>query len=1708
MAPPRPKIPTEYAKVAEKLSSELAPSGGGAVSEYLSKLAGDLSSNLESRSAPLASEGMQSVKTAGVFDATENTKTPDVKDKTPLDVYMDSILGKTGEPKSVEGTGAMYPALNPKTESGLDINNGYVNKYDPKSGVLMDSGVYTPTQKTPYPEDYPLTPRSGRRVASEIRIENETRNETERVHEFTHPESPQLFLNKPVKDGSRWNQIDNGFVENIPAAVGGIVGAGIALASTNTQARERPLSEELQLDYSSSKPKDAIPAGNIPNKERISLLGGKTDAEQSESLKAKPRLVTNNIIEEEIAKLGEAVLYGAKTSAGAVKSVIQDKFSGYQAEKHNLDIKAAQLITQWETDSGKAANLSDTDKELFRSVVGAVEGNGLSVPFNAASIVPQATSTIAKKVNDNALKPIWKAVQGAIRGNTGPEQYATILRQNAPSIAILAETAFLPLIGSTGWNVGEYGPVSNPDADPLASLDPSARKILNDKQYFLGTEAGAATLAVVSQFRDLPLWLIGGSSKLGLFLGGMANETTKDNPEFVEGGMGGVMFGTGIEKAAGAFANTKVAQKGISLLGKAKENLVFKFGETLSDISVKKFSAQRAVEPLIFITDTAATKMADEAASKIDLTVIPDKAPFKPQVVLLDVGDDGIPKVFGRANERYVALGENLGHIGDNGENVPVIISSRARRLWVENELLRNRFHFLIGEDVRPTTADDIGDWTNDLIPPNNPSLVFAWENRDKDGMLNVYRAGSNAFNARLLRSRSLAVVHYDGPNGEPATGLGFMSPSGAVIAPDPSEGIPGAIPRDLIFKQVRLDPSIPASGVLPENQAWEIRPIDDIQALMNISREIKAGNDIRIETEAEVARGNMFPDGVPLPQNRPPAPFDNVGLNPLEGIQTVNLRGGGSHLNPETGRPDDLNFGFLPIAKQQIAKGLTKVNNAMGKAGLISDTTYGEKFKIDASIQAFSLRHFKRYVDDLGKQLNMAFTDAASTPTSRKQFNEDLRAYIEGRQTSAPAQLTPEIQQKVNKYITDRNADYALIQQLGGDAPKAAAGGNAELEKLFALDYLTPAEWVARMPENQRNNDSLMTLLKEPKSSHRGINLRNGTYSNISGISDETLGRFTPEREMAVDYMKRKRAVTQLLVMKELADNPQASSSTNNVALGHDYPVNFSGAGMLNGKYVSKETYDAIHTYPAQQKMLQNDMLGFVNAIKYNKTVLNPMTWAKNVMGNVWGVMNSNIVPTWAMAHRMPKGIKRMRKDLTEFNADIMSDSAAVKRVHETLKYGLLGAEFESSRNKMGDALAHLETPGKLSWGEKMSEMFSKGKDNTAGALGNLYSKVDMATKYSLYVNGLERWGIDLGTNTLGTTSQARLAAGSLLGNTTIAGITDDAIADLVKREVVRRIHLSLPMVDRIGTWATRASKLSPVTNPWLRTATELMRVTMQMPYRMANEKGYATNMAGTALALGTVYGVNKMLRLNEGISDEMVDDALAIAPDNIKRYMPGATATMFRAEDGGIVFIDLADMLVEPLQWFKGGEQQNMPQRFGANMIDTVFGGGLLQDQSRQAQAAMGLVDEPQAYNKPFWKQESGTRAAIDLSTRLGPQVFNNMWNLYNTAEMPARKTVRGAKELRQPLSMQALKMMGIDVASFGTEEQKNYKLKQLTAEKKRLNAEKKSVNKQVEGSSTGPFQPAFNKKENKEKINLKRKEITQEKIDLRKHKATPKP
>ena len=1643
MAPPKPKIPSVE------------------VQEFLVRLGEDaakLSDSLSARAEPLAEEGYKTLGHMATFNKTKNGKTPYVESPADFSVSLDEMLqGFRKEPQQIEGLGG-------KTANFADVETygtAVVNSYDETSGVL-----YRPENQANYvePNPYLLPLNVGNDPVEATRIAHHTnaiQTEAQIEAELADRTQPQVFNNSGDRNHP-WS-----YHENIPAIVPplAVAGAGaIALTAKPSQAATQPQTEP-----------------NIPP-----ML--KRPPEVPELLK-RP----TEGIEAEIHNLANP---DPKWFAGASAATNPAKVK-YEAEKTALQLRAAENSKAYEAQTGKP--MSDIDRALMLDMLQVGEGS----PAMAVEGMANLMYDEVMKFKLDVINPVLKTVQGVSLKKDLP--LLIMLRDKAPSLAVLAETGLYYHYGSTGWNIGE----KKADTDP-ATLDLVVQKLIQDKTTLIGSDAGAAMLGVVSEYRDFPLWIVGGSSTLGLAAGGMANELVREDGDLAKGAAMGVGFGFAMQKILGSRPAQKVLGWAGDKLSKVKLDPALKvtreaggeIGAAASDVSnFEHLKNLFTVEPLAIMAPNTVAKLADNAALRADDAVsdLFKTQVVAPQAIVLDVTEDGAPKIFGVKNGQYGELPEGF----KNPEGRPVIITQQAKRVWIDNTTLRDNYQRMIGNAKPANRSHGIDEWTDDVIPPDDPGLMFAWKKAgDGEGMVELYRTGSHQFTSDLLRSRSLVEVDYQDANGVMQCGLGYYSYSGVVLAPDVAENIPNAIPRDLVMMRHSLSKTNRAPPMDPSIQAWEIRPVTDQTTLFEIVDHIKGQNDLNVAQQASAARGGNFADGITAKPE--PAPFDNIGTTTR--ADKPSLLGGAmpaaAALAGDFAGLTPTQMGFLffaTVSKQEIARSIMKIPVVSKVAAQwLPATAYGEVFKIDAAIQAFSTRHLKRYLPDMTKQLVAEFGNTMNDPIIRQRLSDEIRSYVTGRRIGAPPPtLAPALQSRVNMFMNERNMDFARIAALGGVVPKKSIMQRApDMEMLFARDYVSDTEWVKHLEKTRAVSNTEKAMIGLTKNSQIGKAAR--------GVHGDLFGKQKIEVEMANDYFDRKFQLNTLNLCAELSANPQAASAMPNTALGHIKKVDFRDAGVLTGKYVSEDTYNAIHRFPEEQKMMKGMWMNLVDKVKYNKTVLNPAVWAKNIAGNVYGVMNSNIVPTHSMMWEMPSGIRQMNRDLAAYSADMTSNSPAVQRVHETLKFGLLGADFESTRSKLGEVLQTLEHPMKKAWDERVADVFYKAKDSTLTALGQKYSHIDTATKYALYVQGLKRWGIDMSTNTLSFTN-GRVLAANLLGFDAIANLSDGQVAELVKRAVVRRIHLSLPMVDRASPLTTKLSKYSGMlTNPWLRTSLELARVTSQMPYRFVNEPGYAVNMAKTAGILGALYAFNRWQRIEDGVSDRAVDDAMAIAPDDVKKYMSGPVATKLRASDGGLIVADMGDMLVESMQWFtdssdKGQQDpKSIPHRVLVKLLDTITGGSVVDNEAKDILSKVNLAPVDQKFNTPAWKQDDWSRGLIDLATRFGPQFINNGWNLYNTT-LPVGMANKHEERLQQPREILVAKSLGLDVASIGTEQQKNFKLTQIRMKRKELRAQIKSAGRQVEGSSTGKFQDTFEYKVVVKKLEMELDKLDQQELDL---------
>ena len=1596
-------------------------------------------------------------------------------------VMLDELIGNSGgqAPKAVEGL-------------GTKLTNEYGDNLDDTSGVLTTSNHSNPVTGQFNPlvnlEDMGLKDNSAysstelderMRKTREVRNLNDTISRAKRIQE----------LNEPTARGGKgiWNNDINAIRENIPK-IALTAGAGATLlAANNAEAAPIPGEISAKTKGSVSLTKPVEKSESLKLKERLQESTIPAEIEQFKAAMKRPRgLVTEDGVQIPVTEDGEefnspidTIDRTAKKIANSAIKTAATAIIDYRTQKAALQAKTTKQIQEWEA-SGR--EISDKDKEIYLITTGMESDNLLLETENTLAAVNHDVALF----KSNVLDPIIHEIQGINRKYTEPARL--LLREHAPSLAVIAETFAYPSIGKTGgYQLGEQGADTDPE-----TLDPIVQKLIQDKSTLLGSDAGAALLSFATGYRDLPVWLIGGGGKIGLIVGGAANEAFKEEGNLLKGGAEGLVGGTALTKLMRTKLGTKTLGGMIDLGKHFSEHFT---GKDLINWTNKYMD----VQPLALITSKNVQRLADNVLTKgIDAT---KTDVITPQAIVMDVLEDGEVKLYGVNNGEYGLLPKGF----KNKEGKPVLTTSRTKKVWVDNTTLRDTYSQLTNGTHNPgNRANSMDEWTSNLIPPENPDLMFAWNSAaDGDSFMEVYRAGSHQFDADLLRSRNLVSVEYGIDPKNPKTGLGYLSPTGVVFAPDAAENIPNAIPHDLVIKSRGLETGNKVKLTQTPNfldeaeQAWQVKPIVDDENLFRIIDHIKGQNAVRIEMDFENLRGSRFPDGINIIQT--PAPFDDLPVVPPS-----DLAGN----TPSPIPPEQVSItvqDMLPTPSDAGLAGALIALAMKNKATIAPTTSYGEAFKVDAAGIQFSLRHFKRLSPDLKKQFAEVFGTAQLTDAQRVQLSNDIRNFVEGNRTVPPSFFAPKIQAKVNAYTNERNSDYALIKQLGGDIPKTSQQNyNADLEKMFAKDFLQDSDFTHKLELGSKGKTMWSLHVEKAKGAPLSVgermllDLNKGTaIGKLARESNPSLfGRQNIETELAHDYMERKMKLTTLAVMKELADNPQASSPIPNDALGHTKLVDFIDSGLLTGKYVSEETYDAIYTFPQEQKEIKNSIVRMIDKIKYNKTVLNPMVWTKNIMGNVWGAMNSNIVPVISLfgrdesglyfrqgrndgtfIDRMGKGIWTMRQDLKAYEQNLMDRSnPAVERVHETLKFGILGAEFDSTKRELLQAIDNLqEGANNKSWGEKLQDLYFKAKDNSLGALGNMYSKVDMATKYSLYVNGIDRWGIDLKTNKLDP-SGGRYHAGKLLGYSTIANMSDDMVAEAVKRGVVRRIYLSLPMVDRTAPVVNKLAQSAGLLNPWMRTAFELARITAQMPWRAVNEKGYMINAAKNAGFLFGLYQLNRHLRQQNGISDEETDYAWRNADDNMKKFMPGGMATPFRASDGGIVFIDMGDQLVESAQWFTGNEQTPMPQRVLMNLLQTVYSGSVIDNEAKALLSGFGLAEETESYQKKAWKRGDWQRASIDLFTRLGPQWVNNGWHLYSSSEMPSSQALKMDKPT-QPWDIQTARFMGLDVASLGTENQKDFKRKQLISRLKDLHAQQKSANRENEGAPTGVFQKPFN-------------------------------
>lgn len=493
----------------------------------------------------------------------------------------------------------------------------------------------------------------------------------------------------------------------------------------------------------------------------------------------------------------------------------------------------------------------------------------------------------------------------------------------------------------------------------------------------------------------------------------------------------------------------------------------------------------------------------------------------------------------------------------------------------------------------------------------------------------------------------------------------------------------------------------------------------------------------------------------------------------------------------------------------------------------------------------------------------------------------------------------------------------------------------------------------------------------------------------------------------VAESITRQEQLILQGRMWKSIAENPSLSSFADDpmaqAALGHTKPLpaDSSKFGLAAGKYVSPETYYALHEAPRLQRNARNAVNRTVNAVKYMQTVGNLASWETNFLGNAQGAMLSNLVNPFASPGEIGHGFYRFASDIKAFRASPgIRDNPQTQRFMRAIELGIIGsefstAEFRASASSFALAVSRGTAGRKVGIPDYLSVLANvarKAKDNLAGA----YSAIDSGWKYATYISGLRKGGIRMD----GSVDVAK--ATKFIGSRMRPGMLIPDIIEQVELEVARRIHDGFPMLDRVGEYVAKAGQYAGVVvNPYLKVKTELMRnyataAKRSLPERLGGEKGMAANMLGYGLVVGTIAALTVKRRESNGIMQKEVDAAWAKAPPAFKRFKSaGSFAWTERQDDGQILAVDMTQ-LFEPLTWLQGDPESGALTNMFVNAtilgVDGTPAEGLIREQMARA----GLIP-------PEWEdkmtpeyQRSGAKAFVDAAAKYGPGTFRNYYNM----------------------------------------------------------------------------------------------------------------
>lgn len=882
------------------------------------------------------------------------------------------------------------------------------------------------------------------------------------------------------------------------------------------------------------------------------------------------------------------------------------------------------------------------------------------------------------------------------------------------------------------------------------------------------------------------------------------------------------------------------------------------------------------------------------------------------------------------------------------------------------------------------------GRWSNDKW--ENGAVVVS-----DDGALRIQDIDDPALKRESLKARGLVEVTL--PDGSKA--YGFRTPQDfgpdssklatltgpdeggmrTVLAPDPAEG---------------LDSALFQGGEFPESSVRQLtndRELDDA---------IRYAQGWR-STKPDAALNQVPPGGLPPEPPRPPQDGNGPGGEPP---------------GPPPG-PGQVDANFGPQFKwwQKMGNvGKGALNKLVGSHSR-GPVDAAQLAQVQYSIQQGA---FDRTFGDVFKNVQKQFGLSALPIPAQTKFAQDLNRVLEGHMSPADmATAWPQFAQAkhdlVASYKTAIDADHKRLIELGALNPaeavgdvKAFGGSDEELANYAARTYmrhmLPPGEyarlvkkdealinkWKKWLYDNQINaKDSKFKLMSEAdkraqtdyvldeiigahdasgKGNGRNLDFLKSFKSRqeipemvrqILGETDNGLYR------LALTRTRQKAAIANAEMWQDVHGRQDVWSEVGkNADDGTPFrhlPNDRSRYGIMAGKYLHPEWAESLIDAPLAAKAASNWFASVSRYVKTNQVLYGGAgPWLNNVLGNFSGLAMAGGVNPFTAAPE----IASMAGDFKAYKAQAGAEtSEAAKRVARARE--LLGSyggyhkgETQAVQREMEKYLASaLDAEGrplKKSFADWARDATIGNVKKLHGGAGAAFDAIDQVAKYISWTGNLKKGGIHPVTGEINP-KLAKKFLGAQYVETTPA-----RLKKLVELEAARRVHMSFPMMDRTGAWVRKLQDSAGLAAPYIGIKSELLRTYMLAAKRMAEgEPGMRARMlAYSAATAGMITGAQELRRAN-GISDEEVERGLANMPDSSKRFHPGMGALWWRDDKGRVQYWDVAQGLVDPLQYAQGEPARDLWKRILGNALMTPVEGGVAGIPIKELLATMDLAD-----------------------------------------------------------------------------------------------------------------------------------------------------